>query len=133
MLSAISDESPKPQKRTFDDFQEDQDSLTPIIYHKEYEKQHPNPEDQAKSIMEEVVESIFTPGVNARVQSVIHGVFLFLLLNLFALFWLSGFNFHVGFLIAIATCLWASVTWFIANMPPQQVESLFGDLVKKNQ
>ncbi|KAJ3282792.1 hypothetical protein HK104_010718 [Borealophlyctis nickersoniae] len=73
------------------------------------------------SLIEEVWNSIFTPGVNSRVQTVINASFIGLFLSLAALAVVTGGNLHVLALIAIAACLFFSLQWFIrelAKLPP---------------
>ncbi|KAI8897768.1 ER protein Pkr1-domain-containing protein [Globomyces pollinis-pini] len=65
------------------------------------------------SLMMEIFQSIFTPGVSSKVQVVIHAVFALLLINLIVLFVLSSYSIHVLVLLIAATGLWASLTWFV--------------------
>lgn len=69
-------------------------------------------DDTDEGILIEVFNSIFTPGVNDKVQVVIHSVFAFLLITLLTLFWLSDWNFHAGMLTLTASALWLSITWY---------------------
>ncbi len=63
------------------------------------------------SLMEEVWLSIFTPGMNPRVQGVMHATFMALFLSLATLFVLADFNLHVLFLLFIAVCLYSTTVW----------------------
>ena len=65
------------------------------------------------SLMDEVVNSIFKPGVNMRIQTLIHGIFSVLITTLLFLLWLSSFSIHVVFLNCVAASLWATLTWYI--------------------
>ncbi|ORY49919.1 hypothetical protein BCR33DRAFT_713519 [Rhizoclosmatium globosum] len=67
------------------------------------------------NLFEEVWMSIFTPGINSKVVFVMDLCFYALFLSLFGLLVVSGGNFHVVFLLLIATCLFVSVKWFIAE------------------
>lgn len=71
--------------------------------------------DKDTPLLVEVAYSIFTPGVNKRVQGVIHVVFVFLIINLLILMYLTDLNIHVVFLTLIAACLWASVAWCVES------------------
>ncbi|TPX64281.1 hypothetical protein SpCBS45565_g06015 [Spizellomyces sp. 'palustris'] len=78
-------------------------------------------------ILEEIWNSIFTPGVNSRVQGVMNLSFAGLLLSLTALAVATGGNMHVLALMAIAVCLFLSVQWFLrelARMPPPPTEPI---------
>ncbi|KAJ3190368.1 hypothetical protein HDU85_000664 [Gaertneriomyces sp. JEL0708] len=83
-----------------------------------------NPERQP-SIIEEVWNSIFTPGINSRVQGFMNLVFVGLFLSLGMLAFATGGNIHVFALLGIAICLFACVQWFIrelAKLPPVPVD-----------
>ncbi|KAJ3124643.1 hypothetical protein HK101_006093 [Irineochytrium annulatum] len=69
----------------------------------------------APSILEEVWNSVFEPGVNSKVVMVMDMCFYGLFGILLALFFASGFNPHVAFLEVVAVCLWVSVKWFLAE------------------
>ncbi|KNC98357.1 uncharacterized protein SPPG_06065 [Spizellomyces punctatus DAOM BR117] len=78
-------------------------------------------------ILEEIWNSIFTPGVNSRVQGVMNLSFAGLFLSLTALAVATGGNMHVLALMAIAICLFLSVQWFLrelARMPPPPAEPI---------
>ncbi|KAJ3271043.1 hypothetical protein HDV01_007124 [Terramyces sp. JEL0728] len=62
-----------------------------------------------------IVDSIFTPGYSSKIQFFIHFIFVFLFFNLLFLYYMSR-SWHVIFLIGIATCLWASLTWFLYQL-----------------
>ncbi|KAJ3158103.1 hypothetical protein HDU86_003055 [Geranomyces michiganensis] len=66
---------------------------------------------QPKSILEEIYASIFTPGVNPRVQSAMNMSFAGLFVSLALLAVVTGFNIHVFGLMGVAVCLFASVQW----------------------
>ncbi|KAJ3020422.1 SMK killer toxin resistance protein [Thoreauomyces humboldtii] len=81
----------------------------------------PTPKVSDLGIVEEIWNSVFTPGVNTRVQGAMNLSFLGLFLSLTMLAVVTGGNPHVIALIAIAACLFGSVQWFLkemANMPP---------------
>ncbi|KAI8823526.1 ER protein Pkr1-domain-containing protein [Fimicolochytrium jonesii] len=74
-----------------------------------------------KNILEEVWDSIFTPGINSRVQGVMNLSFAGLFLSLLALAVATGGNLHVLALMGVAACLFASIQWFLhelAKQPP---------------
>ncbi|KAI9013309.1 hypothetical protein BC832DRAFT_520135, partial [Gaertneriomyces semiglobifer] len=62
-------------------------------------------------IIEEVWNSIFTPGINSRVQGFMNLVFVGLFLSLSMLAFATGGNVHVFALLGIAICLFACVQW----------------------
>jgi hypothetical protein len=70
-------------------------------------------EEKSEGLVMEIFDSIFTKGVNGKVQMVIHAIFLLLQLTLLTLLFLSDYNYHVIFLNIISTSLWATLTWFI--------------------
>eukprot|EP01137_Pigoraptor_chileana_P022273 Opistho-2@87038 len=74
-----------------------------------------------EGVLGDVVNSVFTAGVNPGVVSFLNYTFAGLFLSLaFLLFW-WGVNFHILFMIFCSVGLFASVQWFLANLPePQQ-------------
>ncbi|KAJ1555318.1 hypothetical protein HK096_004282 [Nowakowskiella sp. JEL0078] len=69
--------------------------------------------EKPKTVLEEIWESIFTPGVNGTVQTVFNVIFGFLFITLGLMLFLTGGNWHVVFLLFIAFGLFASVQWFL--------------------
>ncbi|WVF68536.1 hypothetical protein IAT40_003304 [Kwoniella sp. CBS 6097] len=75
-----------------------------------------------------LVKSVFEPGANAAVVMAMNLCFFFLILTLFALYVLTGWNKHVLLLLGVTTLLWGSMVWFVMeltkvqnrpdNMPP---------------
>ncbi|KAI8909434.1 ER protein Pkr1-domain-containing protein, partial [Powellomyces hirtus] len=65
-------------------------------------------------ILEEIWNSVFTPGVNSRVQGAMNMSFAGLFVSLTALAVVTGGNLHVIALIGIAGCLFASVQWWVS-------------------
>ncbi|KAJ3007305.1 UNVERIFIED_CONTAM: hypothetical protein HDU68_003584, partial [Siphonaria sp. JEL0065] len=78
---------------------------------------------EATNLLEEVWLSIFTPGVNSKVVFVMDMCFYALFLCLFGLLIASSGSFHVVFLLVIATCLFVTVKWFIAESKKVAAES----------
>ncbi|KAI8588736.1 ER protein Pkr1-domain-containing protein, partial [Geranomyces variabilis] len=62
-------------------------------------------------ILQEIWASIFTPGVNPRVQSAMNMSFAGLFVSLAMLAVVTGGNIHVFGLMGVAVCLFASVQW----------------------
>lgn len=60
-------------------------------------------------------ESIFTPGTTPTLIKATHGSFVLLILSLLFLIW-NALNIHTVMLLVIALCLWATLTWFIAEV-----------------
>ena len=67
-------------------------------------------------LLMEVVDSIFTPGMNSRVQAVMHVAFALLFLTFLGLLFMTSFNYHVMVLLGISLCLWITTTWFVARI-----------------
>ncbi|KAK8849742.1 hypothetical protein IAR55_005077 [Kwoniella newhampshirensis] len=75
-----------------------------------------------------LVKSVFEPGVNPAVVLAMNLCFFLLVLTLFALAFLTGWNKHVLLLFGVTICLWGSMIWFVMeitkvqtrpdNMPP---------------
>jgi hypothetical protein len=59
--------------------------------------------------------SILTPGTNEALLKATHGSFAALLITLVALL-VATRNIHYVFLTLIAAGLWASITWFVAEV-----------------
>ncbi|KAJ3170563.1 SMK killer toxin resistance protein [Geranomyces variabilis] len=81
----------------------------------------PSQPAEPTSILQEIWASIFTPGVNPRVQSAMNMSFAGLFVSLAMLAVVTGGNIHVFGLMGVAVCLFASVQWFVgelAKMPP---------------
>jgi hypothetical protein len=69
------------------------------------------PSSANPSLAEEVWLSIFTPGLNVRMQGLMHATFAALFLSLVTLFVLTDFNLHVLFLLVVAICLYTTTVW----------------------
>ncbi|KAJ3144650.1 SMK killer toxin resistance protein [Geranomyces variabilis] len=81
----------------------------------------PSQPAEPTSILQEIWASIFTPGVNPRVQSAMNLSFAGLFVSLAMLAVVTRGNIHVFGLMGVAVCLFASVQWFVgelAKMPP---------------
>ncbi|WVQ96077.1 hypothetical protein IAU59_003178 [Kwoniella sp. CBS 9459] len=75
-----------------------------------------------------LVKSVFEPGANAAVVMAMNLCFFFLILTLFGLYALTGWNKHVLLLLGVTSLLWGSMVWFVMeltkvqnrpdNMPP---------------
>ncbi|KAJ1956010.1 hypothetical protein GGI12_005424 [Dipsacomyces acuminosporus] len=69
-----------------------------------------------KSIFQDVIDSIFEPGVNHGVLVVMNCAFFGLFVILLYLLFATRFNIHVCALTVIATLLFASIQWFIKEV-----------------
>ncbi|KAJ2377767.1 hypothetical protein IW150_001191 [Coemansia sp. RSA 2607] len=67
----------------------------------------------SQGVLQDVINSIFEPGVNRGVLLVMNCAFAGLFLILFYLIYATSFNIHVCALTLIAGGLFASVQWFI--------------------
>lgn len=65
--------------------------------------------------VKELWSSILTPGTNDALLKATHGSFAALLITLAALL-IATRNIHYVFLTLIAAGLWASITWFVAEV-----------------
>ncbi|KAJ3214719.1 hypothetical protein HDU67_001310 [Dinochytrium kinnereticum] len=72
--------------------------------------------DQPPTILEEVWLSIFTPGINGRVEFFMDMCFYALFVSLLALMVGTRLNPHVVFLFGISVCLFVSVKWFLLEL-----------------
>ncbi len=68
---------------------------------------------QSKNIIEEVWESVFTPGMNPRVVLFMNISFIALFVTLLFLAVLTEGNMHVLFLLVISVSLFATVQWCV--------------------
>ena len=66
-------------------------------------------------VLQDVVNSIFEPGVNRGLLLVLHTACGALLVTLIAIAFYTQGNGHVLALLAIATALWISITWYGSN------------------
>ncbi|KAL2918312.1 hypothetical protein HK105_202239 [Polyrhizophydium stewartii] len=74
------------------------------------------PLQDAPSLVDDVIDSILTPGLSPRLQLVMHACFALLVATLLALLFVSGLNPHVAVLLSVAVMLWASTAWFLSNL-----------------
>ncbi|KAJ2236882.1 hypothetical protein IWW45_001432 [Coemansia sp. RSA 485] len=70
----------------------------------------------SSGIFQDVVNSIFEPGVNRGVLVVMNAAFAGLFLILFYLLFATRFNIHVCALTLIATGLFVSIQWFVREL-----------------
>ena len=63
-------------------------------------------------IVDEIIDSILTPGVNMRVFRLIQYVFGLLQITLLFLLYLSDFSIHVLLLNTSSALLWITLTWY---------------------
>ncbi|ORX69717.1 hypothetical protein DL89DRAFT_293329 [Linderina pennispora] len=76
---------------------------------------------KSSGVFQDVINSIFEPGVNHGVLVVMNCAFIGLFLILFYLLVATGFNLHVCALTAIAVLLFASIQWFIRELASSKV------------
>ncbi|KAI8320825.1 hypothetical protein GQ54DRAFT_243894, partial [Martensiomyces pterosporus] len=67
-------------------------------------------------VFQDVIDSIFEPGVNHGVLVVMNCAFLGLFVILVYLLFATSFNIHVCALTTIAALLFASIQWFIKEV-----------------
>jgi hypothetical protein len=74
----------------------------------------PNDDDEhrPKTLAEELVDSLLTPGISDRVLAVMHASFFGLMVTLTALLILTH-SWHVVFLLVVNAALWSSISWFV--------------------
>ncbi|TFK43140.1 hypothetical protein BDQ12DRAFT_674468 [Crucibulum laeve] len=80
--------------------------------------------------------TILEPGSsrNPVFLAILDGAFIFLLLVLLSLAYLTSGNPHIFALIGIELCLWGSVKWFISELQKAQASaSMDGDQDKKDE
>ena len=63
-------------------------------------------------IVEEIIDSILTPGVNMRIFRLMQYVFGLLQITLLFLLYLSDFSIHVLLLNTSSALLWITLTWY---------------------
>ncbi|KAJ1940879.1 hypothetical protein FBU59_003676 [Linderina macrospora] len=76
---------------------------------------------QSKGVFQDVIDSIFEPGVNHGVLVVMNCAFAGLFLILLYLLVATGFNLHVCALTLIAILLFGSIQWFIRELANSKV------------
>ena len=75
-----------------------------------------NQDMNSLSFIENIVDSMLNPGhINHSVHLVIHGSLALLLINFIGLYFISK-SIHCIILSIITLGLWASITWFLANL-----------------
>jgi hypothetical protein len=71
------------------------------------------------NFIEELWESVFTPGTSPALIQATHGSFVALTLSLIWMVYHSR-SIHFFNLLIIALCLWASVTWFLSELAKEK-------------
>ncbi|ODV84612.1 hypothetical protein CANARDRAFT_235893 [[Candida] arabinofermentans NRRL YB-2248] len=66
-------------------------------------------------------ESVFQPGLTPALKTATHGSFVCLIISLSTMIYISG-SIHFVNLLIIALLLWATVTWFIAELNREQAK-----------
>ncbi|KAJ2854455.1 hypothetical protein J3B02_002667 [Coemansia erecta] len=79
--------------------------------------------NKSSGIFQDVINSIFEPGVNRGVIFVMNAAFAGLFLILFYLLFATSFNIHVCALTLIAAGLFASIQWFIRELAVSKSKS----------
>jgi hypothetical protein len=70
------------------------------------------PTPRKRGILEDLVMSLWEPGVNRGLLILLHGAFIALLCSLLWMLWLTGGNnTHVWILTVIAVSLYATIVW----------------------
>jgi uncharacterized membrane protein YccC len=79
-------------------------------------------EQTQKTLIQEVIDSILTPGVNTRIYKIFNIIFGMLIATLLALYWMSSYSYHVLFLLIVAGCLWGTTTWFVGEIKKLEID-----------
>jgi hypothetical protein len=87
----------------------------------ELEREDEELKQASNGIMEEIVDSILTPGVSPQVLAVMHSSFFALTFTLLILLFLTS-SLYVVFLLLINAALWTSITLFV-HEAQQSVET----------
>lgn len=66
--------------------------------------------------IEDLWQSIFTPGATPTLILATHITFALLVTSLVTLIFLSNYNIHLIALLIISLALWGLLTWFIAEL-----------------
>jgi membrane protein implicated in regulation of membrane protease activity len=66
--------------------------------------------------VEELWQSVFTPGTTPALILATHVTFVLLVASLLTLIFLSNYNIHLIALLFISLALWGLLTWFIAEL-----------------
>ncbi|GHJ86957.1 hypothetical protein NliqN6_3359 [Naganishia liquefaciens] len=69
-----------------------------------------------------LVGSIMEPGVNKALFQAMNFSFLALIITLAAMAFLTSYNGHVLFLMAVSTGLWITMIWFVAEISKVQTQ-----------
>ncbi|KAJ3122598.1 hypothetical protein HK098_002734 [Nowakowskiella sp. JEL0407] len=79
-------------------------------------------EPRALSLLEEIWESVFNPGVNSRVQLVFNMIFVGLFVLLGYMIYFTGGSIHFVVLLLVAFALFISVQWFLSEYAKIEAE-----------
>ncbi|KAI8813940.1 hypothetical protein BJ742DRAFT_385171 [Cladochytrium replicatum] len=82
-----------------------------------------NEGDRKLNIIEEVWESIFTPGVNGRVQFFFNVFFFLLFGTLISTLAMVGETMHVSILLGVAIGLFILLQWFFSELAKSEAEN----------
>lgn len=67
-------------------------------------------------MLQEIIDSIFTPGINNSVRTFTCLVFLLLIIVLLMMMVATNFNIHVIIMLLLATGVFASLCWFMCEL-----------------
>ena len=67
-------------------------------------------------MLQEIIESIFTPGINNSVRIFTCCVFVALFIVLSVMVYATNFNIHVIIMLVLATGVFASLCWFMIEL-----------------
>lgn len=73
------------------------------------------------SFFTDLWDSVFTPGTNPALIRATHGSFVLLTMSLLWMVFTSR-SIHFLNLLVIALCLWATVTWFLAELEKEKAK-----------
>ena len=67
-------------------------------------------------MLQEIIDSIFTPGINSSVRLFTCVTFVLLILVLFGMLFLTNFNIHVLVMFCLSVGVFVSLIWFMYEL-----------------
>lgn len=73
-------------------------------------------------MLQEIIDSIFTPGINSSVRIFTIVVFILLILVLFVMLFLTNFNIHIIVMFLLSIGVLVSLCWFMYELEQSKIK-----------
>ena len=123
IVDSVMLESVDPLKESIKHSEQVENVQEKQVDEQENSKSMDNNPSESDGFVDQVIESLFTPGIHGKVLQTMHISFIALVFTLLCLLILTK-SIHVVFLLAITGCLWISTDWFLKMIQEEESKKL---------